>query len=95
MIETVETAVVIPTNPEDQKKIKDILEYVSNIKHAIAVKNLEIKENVDSIVEQYKIPKKLVNRMIKVYHAESFVKDTAINDTFAVLYETITKQKSE
>ncbi len=95
MIETIETAVVIPNNPADQKKINDVLEYISNIKHGIAVKNLEIKENVEAIVKEYNIPKNLVNRMVKTYHKESFQKDSAIDEVFSVLYETITKQKSE
>lgn len=95
MIETVETAVVIPTNPEDHKKIKAILEHVASIKDNIFLKNLEIKENIAVLVEEYKIPKKLATRMVKVFYAESFKKDAAVQDVFEMLYETVTGEKPE
>ncbi len=94
-IEQIESSVVIPTNPADQAKIKKIMEDVSLIMSSISIKRDEIKELKKAIVDDYKIPVKLVNRMCKTFHAENFQKETAIDETFSVLYETITKEKSE
>jgi hypothetical protein len=93
--ETIETAVVVPQNPEDQKKIRGILEQVSSIMTVISLKRDEIKENKKILVEEYKIPPKLANRMCKTFHADSFPKETAIDETFSVLYETVTGQKAD
>lgn len=94
-IETIETAVVIPQDAETRKKINAILEDCSDLKHQIAHRNTMIKEQKDVLVKDYKIPAKLAARMISTKYKESFKKDAAINDTFAILYETVTGEKVE
>ena len=50
-----------------------------------------IKTIVEDLFEQFKIPKKTLNRMIKVYHKQNFNEEIANNDEFQTLYESVTK----
>jgi hypothetical protein len=50
-----------------------------------------IKEAVTDISEELDIPKRLVNRMVKVYHKKNYDEEVAIQDQFQTLYETVIK----
>lgn len=95
MIESVDTAVVIPSNPADQEKIKAILEHIATLKDAIMLKNLEIKENIVVMTETYNIPKKLATRMANTYYKDNFQTSAAVDEVFAELYSLVTGQNIE
>lgn len=94
-IDVIETAVVIPQDEATRKKINDILTDCADIKHQISHRNTLIKENKEVLVKEYKIPAKLAARMISTKYKESFKKDVAIDETFNILYESVTGEKIE
>ena len=50
-----------------------------------------IKESVASIAKDLQLPKRLVSKMVKVYHKQNFDEEVATHEQFESLYETIVK----
>ena len=76
---------------QDKKKIKDAMQEASNSLIRMEAERDLIKTIVEDLFEQFKIPKKTLNRMIKVYHKQNFNEEIANNDEFQTLYESVTK----
>ena len=73
----------------DRDYIKASIKDISNIMSVIALKRDEIKEAVVALHETYQIPKKDLNKMIKVYHAQSFNEEVNGSERLIELYESI------
>lgn len=84
------TNVVLPSNPEDRKRIKNALQEISDSYTRIEGERGAIKDVIEFIVEEFELPKKYVAKMTKVYHKQSFDKEVGEAEDFAALYETIT-----
>lgn len=82
--------VIIPSNPEDRRKIKNALVEISDALTRISAERDLIKDIVVMLSEDYELPKKHVNKMARVYHKQSFDTEVAEQDDFQTLYETIT-----
>tara|TARA_R110000772_G_scaffold262917_1_gene382296 strand:+ start:98 stop:343 length:246 start_codon:yes stop_codon:yes gene_type:complete len=76
---------------QDKKKIRDAMQEASNSLIRMEAERDLIKTIVEDLFEQFKIPKKTLNRMIKVYHKQNFNEEIANNDEFQTLYESVTK----
>lgn len=76
---------------QDKKKIRDAMQECSNSLIRMEAERDLIKTIVEDLFEQFKIPKKTLNRMIKVYHKQNFNEEIANNDEFQTLYESVTK----
>ena len=76
---------------EDKKKIKDAMQEASNSLLRIDAERDHIKHITEDIFDNYKIPKKTISRMIKVYHKQNFQEEVAEHEEFEVLYQNITK----
>jgi len=50
-----------------------------------------IKNAVADICSQLNLPKKIVNRMVKVYHKQNYDEEVAVHEQFESLYQTIVK----
>ena len=50
-----------------------------------------IKESIAKVAKDLQLPKKLVSRMIKVYHKQNYDEEVATHEQFETLYETIVK----
>ena len=50
-----------------------------------------IKESIASISKDLQLPKKLVAKMVKVYHKQNYDEEVATHEQFETLYETIVK----
>jgi hypothetical protein len=50
-----------------------------------------IKESVSAIAKDLQLPKRLVSKMVKVYHKQNFDEEVATHEQFETLYETIVK----
>ena len=75
---------------QDRKKIKDAMQEASNSLLRIDAEKDLIKNIVTDLYDQFKIPKKTLSKMIKVYHKNNFQEEVAEADEFETLYETIT-----
>jgi hypothetical protein len=79
------------TNPEDQAKLLDVLrECSASLTRASAEKDL-VKEAVADVCVALNLPKKIVNRMVKVYHKQNYDEEVAVHEQFETLYQTIVK----
>jgi hypothetical protein len=50
-----------------------------------------IKEATADISKQLQLPKKIVQRMVKVYWKQNYDEEVAVHDQFETLYETVVK----
>jgi hypothetical protein len=50
-----------------------------------------IKESLNDICKNLQLPKRLVARMVKVYHKQNYDEEVAVHEQFETLYETIVK----
>ena len=82
--------VVLPSNPEDRKRIKDALQEISDSFTRIEGERDAIKDIVNFVNEEFDLPKKYVSKMARVYHKQSFDKEVGEAEDFAALYETVT-----
>ena len=62
----------IETNEVERKKVRDALQEISNSMTRIEGEREYIKEAKKMLVEAKLIDKKVLNRMIKVYHKQNF-----------------------
>ena len=79
------------SNEEDRKKLLNVLKECSNSLTRIAGERDLIKESVSDVSEKLQLPKKLVNKMVKIYHKQNYDEEVATNEQFELLYETIVK----
>lgn len=79
------------SNEEDRKKLLGVLKECSNSLTRIEGERDLIKESVNDIAESLQLPKRLVNKMVKVYHKQNYDEEVATNEQFEQLYETIVK----
>ena len=79
------------SNPADQEKLLKVLRECSGAMTRMEGERDYIKESVTEICNQLQLPKKLVTRMVKVYHKQNYDEDVATHEQFETLYETIVK----
>lgn len=78
---------------QDRKKIKDAMQEASNSYIRIDAERDLVKNIIADLNDAYKIPKKTISKMIKVYHKNSFQEELAEASEFEILYETVTGVK--
>lgn len=78
---------------DDLKSIKDSLSEISNEMTIIDAHKAAIKDIKDAMYDAHKIPKKVINRMAKTYHKQSFQEDVAEDNEFEALYLGMTETK--
>ena len=79
------------SNPEDRKKLLDVLRECSASMTRMEGEKDYIKESVNDICKKLDLPKRLVSRMVKVYHKQNYDEEVAVHEQFETLYETIVK----
>ena len=77
------------SNPADRKKIKDALTEISDSMTRIEAERDLIKSIVADIHDNFKLPKKYVNKMARIYHKQNFAKEQQETDELESLYLTI------
>ena len=75
---------------QDRKKIRDAMIEASNSFIRIEAERDLIKNIIDDLNDAYKIPKKTIAKMIKVYHKNNFQEEVAEADEFETLYQIVT-----
>jgi hypothetical protein len=74
---------------EDRKKLKDVLTEVSNSMIRIKSEREFIKEAIEEAAEKFQMNKKILRKMAKVYHNNSFTDEVMEMEEFQTLYESI------
>jgi hypothetical protein len=79
------------TNDADKKKLLDCLRECSASMTRMDGEKDYIKESVATVSKNLQLPKKLVAKMVKVYHKQNYDEEVATHEQFETLYETIVK----
>lgn len=79
------------SNPADKEKLLKVLRTCSDSMTRMDAEKDLIKEEVKEICQQLELPKRLVNRMVKVYHKQNYDEEVAVHEQFETLYETVVK----
>ena len=85
-----EQTVIIPSSPEDRKKILAALNEGSDSLTRIAGERELLKEIIDNVSEEFDLPKKYVRKMINVHYKSSIISVNAENEQLVELYSTVT-----
>lgn len=80
---------IVLSNPEDRKNVKLVLDEISNSMTRIEAEREYIKEAISDMADKYDLPKKILNRMARVYHKQNFSETVDENDELVVLYENV------
>jgi hypothetical protein len=79
------------SSPADQKKLLDCLRECSASMTRMDGEKDYIRESIASISKDLQLPKKLVAKLVKVYHKQNYDEEVATHEQFETLYETIVK----
>jgi hypothetical protein len=79
------------SNPEDRDKLLKVIRECSDSLTRTEAESDFIRESVIEISNNLQLPKKLINKMIKVYHKQNYDEEVAVQDQFQTLYETVVK----
>jgi hypothetical protein len=77
------------SNAADRKKILDAITEISNSMTRISAERDFIKDAVSDVSDKFQIPKKIVAKMARVYHKQSFNTESEENSEFESLYEEV------
>jgi hypothetical protein len=86
---TTEMGVTIPSNPQDRAAIKAVMRDISDAMTMIEAKREFIKEELKALAEKYEMPVKLLRKMARAYHRQTFEKEKQEMEDFEALYESI------
>lgn len=79
------------SNPADRDKLLGVLKECSNSMVRMEAERDLIKEAVKDICDKLQLPKRVVNKMVKVYHKQNFDEEVAVQDQFMELYNAVVK----
>jgi hypothetical protein len=75
------------------KSIRDALSEISNEMSVIDTHKEAIKDVIDALYDNFKIPKKVLRRMAKTHHKQSFQEEVTEDNEFEALYIGMTETK--
>lgn len=85
------TTFVTPSNTEDQRIIADAVKEASDSLMRQEAETQLRRDIAANMKDQFKMPGKDFNRMVKVYHKQALAKLQREQDEFAEMYEAIMK----
>jgi hypothetical protein len=78
------------SEPDRDKLFKIIKECSDSITRQDAEKDF-VRESIAETSKNMQLPKRLVARLVKVYHKQNFDEEVAVHEQFETLYETVVK----
>ena len=84
-------SVIVPSSPEDKKKIRQALQEISDSLTRIEAERDLIKDILQTVEDNYKIKKKYTRRLAKVFHKQNFNQVQQDQQDLETLYESVTK----
>jgi hypothetical protein len=88
---TIQLADTSLSNEADRKKLLGVLKEISASMTRMDGEKDLIKESVKDICKELNLPKRLVNKLAKVYHKQNFDEEVAVHDEFETFYEKVVK----
>ena len=78
------------SEPDRDKLFKVIKECSDSMTRQDAEKDF-VRESIAETAKNMQLPKKLVARLVKVYHKQNFDEEVAVHEQFETLYEMVVK----
>lgn len=78
------------SEPDKEKLFKVIKECSDSMTRQDAEKDF-VRESISETAKTMQLPKKLVARLVKVYHNQNFDEEVAVHEQFETLYESVVK----
>ena len=75
----------------DREKLFKIVKDCSDSMTRIDGENDFIRESISETAKQMQLPKKLVAKLVRVYHKQNFDEEVAVHEQFENLYESVVK----
>jgi hypothetical protein len=75
----------------DREKLFKIIRECSDSLTRIDGEQDFIRESITETSKQMQLPKKLVAKLVKVYHKQNFDEEVAVHEQFETLYESVIK----
>lgn len=75
------------------KTLKDGIKEMSVVLSKIDDEKVALKDILNSIHEEIKVPKKIINKLAKVYHKKSFAEESTEFNEFESLYTVVVEQQ--
>lgn len=82
--------VIIPSSPEDRKKIRQALEEISNSLTRIEAERDLIKDILQDVEDKFELPKKYTRKVAKIFHKQNFKEVQEEQSELETIYETVT-----
>jgi nitrate reductase NapAB chaperone NapD len=82
-------SIIVPTNPKDLERIKSAIKEASDCHVRIEGEKDELKSIAEVMAEELNIPKGIFNKMVKIYHSQTYDKLIADTEDFSALYEAV------
>ena len=86
-----QVSVNVLSNPADREKLFKVIQECSNSMTRVDGEKDFVKESIDAIAKDLQLPKKLVARLVKVYHKQNYDEEVATHEQFEQIYETVVK----
>lgn len=90
-----DVSIVIPTSPEDRKRIADAIKEISNSKLRMEAEADLIKEIIQDLSDDFDLPKPYLNQVATAYHKQNLSEQMDKIEEVEALYETLFKTESE
>ena len=78
------------SEPDKDKLFKVIRECSDSMTRQDAERDF-VRESITETAKNMQLPKRLVARLVKVYHKQNFDEEVAVHEQFETLYETVVK----
>ena len=78
------------SEPDRDKLFKVIKECSDSMTRQDAERDF-LRESIAETAKNMQLPKRLVARLVKVYHKQNFDEEVAVHEQFETLYETVVK----
>jgi len=78
------------SEPDRDRLFKVIKECSDSMTRQDAEKDF-VRESIAETSKNMQLPKKLIARLVKVYHKQNFDEEVAVHEQFETLYETVVK----
>lgn len=89
------TGVVIPSSASDRQAIKNALQEISNCLTRVEAERDLIKDILQTVQDNQKIPKKYVRKLAKIFHKQNYEELQQEQEDIDSLYETLTTSNKQ
>jgi hypothetical protein len=84
-------SVNILSNPKDRDDLFKVIKECSDSMTRADAESDYVRESITEVSKKLQVPKKLVAKMVKVYHKQNYDEEVSTHEQFETLYQTVIK----